>query len=452
MNKLLTTLVFTFALLTCWAVSLPVAIDMNRFLDEKQHTRFEVNYQVKYSNLNFVGNGKGLFFAGLTVKIEVMKGDSVLTQKEFTNRIGVSSQNDAESELKSYMDKISLVLSGSGYKMRVTFSDPKTGNTKTWNQDLIELPAESFLSDIELSKSIIPADTTKFMLKFRRNNLIYIVEPSHLFYPISQDSMFVYFQLYGLSKDSHDDYPSEIEYHILKDKEIIRSWETSNRSTSATGNIHAGINLKGLPFGLFDLEIVAKSGMKINKTNTFFVLGEIKEDLVGVFPKVEDDIALLKYFVPNSRLSSLGSLTVDGKKRMINQLWSSLATDNNMSVQSWITQIKDRVSYANRSYSHFKPGWESDMGRIYIRMGAPDDINKKVTSDDTQFVLKDYQIWKYTSSSRVYVFIDIQMNGNFKMIYAKNDEEERSQANWQRYLGKDFTEDDLEKDSSYPTR
>jgi GWxTD domain-containing protein len=449
MNKLWVTFLFTITLAACWASSLPVAIDMNRFLNEKSQTRFEINYKIKYKDLSFVAYNKGLF-ADLTVKIEILKGDSVITQKEFTNRIGVSSQIDAESEQKSYLDKISLVLSGKSYKIRIGFTDPKTNNTRVWNQELVELNTDQTISDIELSKSIIQADTTRFLEKFRRINRIYMVEPSHVFYPVLQDSIFVYYQVYGLIKISGDLNKYEIEYRLLKDKEMIRSWEKSSHSTSNTVNIEAGISLKELPFGLYDLEILVKSGLKNEKSTTFFVLGEIKEDLVGIMPKMEDEIALLKYFEPNSKLISLESLSVEGKKRMINQLWNSIATENNLSLLQWTTQLKDRISYANRYYSHFKPGWESDMGRIYIRMGAPDDIRKEITSDDTKFVQKDFQIWKYANNDRVYVFIDIQMNGNYKMIYAKNDDKERSQANWQRYLGKDFEEDDLEKDTYTP--
>jgi GWxTD domain-containing protein len=435
--------------MTCWAATLPVAIDMNRFLDDKHHTKFEINYQVKYKNLSFVEKNKG-YFADLIVQVEILKGDSVLTQKEFTNKIGVSSQNDADSDQKSYMDKISLVLAGISYKIRITFTDPKTKNTKVWNQDLIELPMNHSLSDIELSKSIIPADTTKFMLKFRRNNWIYMVEPSHVYYPANQDSMYVFYQLYGLSNEKDEELSYETEYRLIKEGKDVRTWKTDGKAASSPVNVQKGISIKDLPFGLYDLEILYKSGLTAEKSSNYFVLGEIKEEFAGVFPRMEDETVLLKYFFPNTKLASLGSLSSEAKKRMVNQLWTSQASEHKMTVQQWTTQVKERVSYANRYYSHFKPGWETDRGRIYIRMGAPDDITKGNTSDDSKFVQKDYQVWKYASNDRVYVFIDIQMNGNYKMIYAKNDDNESSLADWKRYLGESFDENDLEKDSSYP--
>ncbi|HNX01202.1 MAG TPA: hypothetical protein PKK33_07540, partial [Candidatus Cloacimonadota bacterium] len=122
MNKRILIVLLFFTAIYCWSATLPVSVDISRFLDEKRHTRFEINYQVKYSNLSFENVNKN-YFASLNVKVEVLKADSIVTQKSFTNRIGVSNLNDAGSDQKSFMDKISLVLNGSSYKIRLTFTD-----------------------------------------------------------------------------------------------------------------------------------------------------------------------------------------------------------------------------------------------------------------------------------------------------------------------------------------
>jgi Zn/Cd-binding protein ZinT len=116
-----------------------------------------------------------------------------------------------------------------------------------------------------------------------------------------------------------------------------------------------------------------------------------------------------------------------------------MAYSTNRSVQSIMDLVQKRIDYANRNFSHFKQGWTSDMGRIYIRNGAPDDIQRDTSSDESRFVRKDYQIWKYASGKKpVYLFIDIQMNGNYRLIYVENDELEASNPDWMRYVGADF--------------
>ncbi|HNX01402.1 MAG TPA: GWxTD domain-containing protein, partial [Candidatus Cloacimonadota bacterium] len=327
------------------------------------------------------------------------------------------------------------------------FTDSKTLDSKTWTHELIGLPPSSMISDIELSKAIVPADTTRFLEKFKRDGRVYVDEPSHVFYPVKQDSLYLFAQLYSLSTSDDKTYPYEIEFRVIKDKTVVRKWNIKDVASLSTANITRGISIKNLEYGLYDLDIEVNSGLRNSKASTFFVLGEIKEELISILPNIDDEIRLIRYYAPSSKVGNVETLTQDAKKRMVNQLWYSIAAENGMDVESWTDQVKQRISYANRTFSHFKPGWETDMGRIYLRYGAPDDIRKEVTSDDTKFVQKDFQIWKYSTSDRIYVFIDIQMNGNFKMIYAKNDDQERSQPNWQSYLGSDYDEDELEKDS-----
>ncbi|HCM14751.1 MAG TPA: hypothetical protein DHW79_02165 [Candidatus Cloacimonas sp.] len=116
-----------------------------------------------------------------------------------------------------------------------------------------------------------------------------------------------------------------------------------------------------------------------------------------------------------------------------------MAVSTGMSEQRIIDLVHERVEHTNKYYSSLKPGWTTDMGRIFIRNGAPSDIEKGTSTDESRFVGKDYQIWKYSSGNRaVYVFMDIQMNNNYRLIYASGDDMEVSNPGWLSYLGRDF--------------
>lgn len=116
-----------------------------------------------------------------------------------------------------------------------------------------------------------------------------------------------------------------------------------------------------------------------------------------------------------------------------------MAAKSQMSEDDIMKLVDDRVKYANKNYSSLRAGWTSDMGRIYIRNGAPADIETGTSSDDTRFVRKDYQIWKYNSGTKpVYLFIDIQMNNNYRLYYVKGDTMENSNPDYKSYLGNEF--------------
>jgi len=138
-------------------------------------------------------------------------------------------------------------------------------------------------------------------------------------------------------------------------------------------------------------------------------------------------------------------MSKEAKRRYITNFWTEMAATRNQSIEAVLKTYNDRLNYCNARFSHFEKGWKSDMGRIYLRNGPPSDIETDTSSDETRFVRKDYQIWKYYGAFKaVYVFVDIPMNGNYKLIYSKNDEQESTFPDWRKYLGTDFDESRLE--------
>ena len=147
----------------------------------------------------------------------------------------------------------------------------------------------------------------------------------------------------------------------------------------------------------------------------------------------------MRYFMGNRLPSDWSKLELSTKRRYITNFWDQMAALNQLEPDLAVDQIRQRVDYSNRVFSHFGKGWTTDMGRIYIRNGAPDEIEKDQSSDETKYVRKDYQIWKYGGRVKaVYLFVDIQMSGNYKLLYVKGDDQEISNPGWQKYLGNDF--------------
>ena len=68
-----------------------------------------------------------------------------------------------------------------------------------------------------------------------------------------------------------------------------------------------------------------------------------------------------------------------------------------------------RVRYAERHFQSFGPGWRSDMGRIYIKFGAPDQIETRPATSHTPLL----EIWYYNRPRRQFVFADREGFGRF---------------------------------------
>ena len=71
-----------------------------------------------------------------------------------------------------------------------------------------------------------------------------------------------------------------------------------------------------------------------------------------------------------------------------------------------------RVRYAERHFQGFGPGWRSDMGRIYIKFGPPDQIENRPSS----LTAPQIEIWYYNQPYRRLVFGDREGFGRYTLL------------------------------------
>lgn len=63
-------------------------------------------------------------------------------------------------------------------------------------------------------------------------------------------------------------------------------------------------------------------------------------------------------------------------------------------------------------------GWESDAGRVYIKCGKPNFVDRYKTN----LGFKTYEIWEYINLNRKFVFVDIAGFGEFRLVNREESE------------------------------
>lgn len=409
-------------------------VDIKRFFDPAKNTTFVIDYQVPYKNLMFLSRDNA-YYAELKVKISIANADSVLITKEFINDIGVSRKYDVASSNKSYLDRISLTLAQSGFILTIDFEDMNTNKSYVWTYVNQQLDPKDRLSDIELVTEM-SADTLSFSQKFKRDKEIHKPEASGLVSRNLQDSVFFYCEAYDVVNPN-----AKAVLSIRKDDLTHQIMSQNLNKTGIIVPIIFPVNINNLEQGKYSVTIDLMEADDVFVRASDFIITEQKEDLFFLFTNEDDEYQLIRYIAGTMSSSNWKNMSQDAKRRYISNFWLSLAAQVNQTPEFVLNIYKQRVDYANARFSHFEKGWKSDMGRIYIRNGQPSDIEEDTTTDDTRFVRKDFQIWKYSGGNKaVYLFVDIPMNGNYKLVYADNDEQESTYPNWRRYLGNDFDE------------
>ena len=409
-------------------------IDYNRFLDKNKNTILLLDYQIPYENLAFLATNNG-YFAELNVKVKITEADSIFLEHEINDIIGVKNKADTGNRKKSYLNRLSFTLHKPLYTIQFSALDINSQKNFFYEFQIETLPPSSLLSDIELNSEVKP-DTSQYLVKFKRNNVLYRSEPSILFNKSINDYIYLYLEIYNWNSTSES---CLLNLSLEKDSLVVMDEYIDFQPGPGSESINLKIPLKDLNPGFYNGTIVLQSAERTEERNIEFAVIEEKEEEFFLFANPDEEYELMRIFLGNKIPSDWGKMNQDTKRRYITQFWRDMAFSTNRSVQSIMDLVQKRIDYANRNFSHFKQGWTSDMGRIYIRNGPPDDIQRDTSSDESRFVRKDYQIWKYVSGKKpVYMFIDIQMNGNYRLIYVENDDLEASNPDWMRYVGSDF--------------
>ncbi len=413
---------------------LTVNVSTQRYLAPDGNTVIHLDYEIPYKSLVFLAY-KGGYFAQTEVTVEVAQGDSVVYTQTITDNIGVSHKADAASD-KTYLNRVSYLLDGQEYVFRLQARDVSSLKQFFWVHNFSGLAPDSQISDLELC-SIVRPDSTSYLEKFHRGGILYRTQPDLIFDKNEVEHVNLYFEVYTTPETRQE--TGLLMLTVERDSVAVSDDYIDFTPLQNTDGINLKIPIGDLAPGRYDGTLSLQLGDRSSQREFVFFVTEPKIPQYLLFPSPDDDYKLLRYFGGVRSSSDWRNYDETTKRKYVSQMWKEWADLNRLPPQNAVELLQERVDYSNKYYGHFDQGWTTDMGRIHIRRGKPDEIDKETTSDETRYVRKDYQIWKYRGgASAVYLFVDIQMNGNYKLLYVDGDEMETSNPDFQRYVGEDF--------------
>ena len=423
---------------------LNVIVDDNRFFDDTFNTILEINYQVPYNGLKFERSEYG-YTALLQVNVTLIKDDTEVYNQEFTNKIILTNEEKTLSNEK-FLDKIILTLSQSGFFVKINFKDLLAEKDKEWKYHFETLKPEALISDLELSTDV-KKDTTFYLEKFHRNNYLFSVNTDHIYSLPEEIIICLYYEIQNFFADSQNKSNLIETITIQKKGEILEQFQSGIIEQEDKINRIKKINIQNFESGYYEILLEIEdtfSGYKEIKKDYFSI--RINKDVsIRLFPDIENEIKLIKYFLPSSQTNIWKTLADKGKENFINRFWTANDPDPSTSENEFLQEIRNRITYTNSKFSHFDDGWSTDRGRIHIKYGPPDEILKLRTGLYTKYITKDYEIWKYRSKYYLtYIFIDLLTTGSYRLIYSEDDDTEVTLPDWDLYLDRDFDETLLE--------
>ena len=143
-------------------------------------------------------------------------------------------------------------------------------------------------------------------------------------------------------------------------------------------------------------------------------------------PETREDISIairqMRYLISSDSLDRYEEGPLDEQQTFFERYWAARDPNPKTKANELMKEYFSRINYANRQYSSYSDdGWLSDRGRILIKFGYPDDVERHPFEMDSV----PYVIWRYYSLRKVFVFTDRSGFGDYRLLPSYQGEEYR---------------------------
>jgi GWxTD domain-containing protein len=270
------------------------------------------------------------------------------------------------------------------------------------------------ISDILLASAIV-TDTTENYL--RKGSLKVIPHPSGLFNR-QYTTLYAYYEIYDILPD---DDSLEIFYSIVNhDNKIIRKISRYLAKRFSSQAVNFGINIQGIDPGEYSFRVHVRDpvgDVVTEKTVPFTIAGITKKEISYEGMPYYDEI---EYFLTPHDYEYFQSLPKEGKDIFLKRFWES---------QNYF-EIAERFEYVDANYQEGgTAGRKTDRGRIYIKYGLPDEIERSIIE---YYESRSYEHWQYYNGHQ-FLFIDIRGTNEYTLVWT-NVSGEQSQPTLYKYI------------------
>ncbi|MGB2697497.1 MAG: GWxTD domain-containing protein [Candidatus Zixiibacteriota bacterium] len=414
-------------------------VDYASFLYQPDTTKsyVEIYYSLNRAQLDFYPQTGNYLASILSMElfIQDLEGDSVESRRwEVATTIKTAEEKEISYRI---IDILGTTLQPGDYSLKFSVQDL---NSKKKGSSEIKLNVPAFsekgllLSQIELAYNIEPETlATKFTKGARK----VMPNPPGLFTQQGQ-MLYFYAEAYNLALGNRFEGNYSLSFNVLDENgEEFKDFGTQLlKKPGKSAVIISGINISTLPKGNYKLRIAAEDPLTAEKAQSIKDFKIWQEERMLEEPgfelladedqarKLRDEI---RYIATRAELKMWDQLNLEGKSKFLEEFWRKREPDPLTPKNEAKIEYYRRWNYANSKFSRYQgsdDGWQTDMGRIYIKYGHPDDIERHPHSLD----YKPWEKWHYDEidessthprqSGVLFIFVDEDGFGVYRLIHS----------------------------------
>lgn len=425
-------------------------VDYASFRAEEEMLLLEIYFLVSRSEFKFVQEEE-TFASRHAIEVEILR-DDILVVKDAWERVDRTEDVEAVGSSQLLPDYSAFVLSAGTYDMRVKITDLNTKIVGV-KQERIVLQSyqndELVLSDVQFATAIKSTENSGIFTKYGKD----IIPNAASTYGNELPILYLYCEIYNLkSEGGFKDTEYQVEYMVtdLNGEEIIKLPSKvlvkPGQSSIEMGGIDV-ISLKSRGYN-FRIRVTDLATNEVaTRSKKFFVYrpgdvqvlaeGAASGELFGnggylealyaemTLKELDDEWEKLKILANKQERNLYKKSVESGKRKVILDYWK--AREGIVSRDDYL----ERAAFAKRRWSGLRDGWKTDRGRVILKYGKPDEIDRNSNNVD----LRPFEIWRYfdIEGGIEFVFVDIQGFSDYELVHSSA-RSELQDYNWQRWV------------------
>lgn len=386
----------------------PYAIDPRFFIDFASYptetigkSRLDVFLKVPYSSIQFVRYGakyKGAYSVTLTFYDE--EKENIQFEKIWNEQILVDDFLKTNSNSSFNISYRSNEMYPGNYFMRtiVEDRDSKKSFTTEGTLKLNDYTGAIKVSDVVFIQSKVNSSASQQVIPNVSNIFTTRDEGFAFFYEILSDTVTTISARYKI---------------FDAEEEVVLSAEENIDLVLGENVINQEITFEGLSLGEYQLNV------ELYDESENLITGSSKKFISKIygFPNsilnLDEAIKQMMYIASSDELDSLKApQSFDEKLARYLNFWSEKDPSPNSEENEVMFEYYRRVAYSNSNFESYYPGWKTDMGMIYITLGAPDQVDRHPFDYNS----KPYEVWDYYDLNKRFIFVDETGFGDYRLL------------------------------------
>ncbi len=382
-------------------------IDIISSRAENGNNKFTLYSKIPFDEIQFLKSQHGGFKATYEMSITIFDDhDYQVDGKIFERTVTVSEYEQTNATDLYDVVQRSFIIKPGKYKVFVQLEDLDSHKIGVF-EEKIELP--------DYSKKPLSISSILFSEKVRVDSSGNLIPLPLVGVPrIETGNLYGFFTIYS---KNNKDFEVEVVVRNMRNKKLYKD----KRKLAYLGEetaVAIAIPDAKLSLGTYNFQIKVKQGREHASLHEQFKIYWQGLPLTGI--DLKSAIEQMDLIASHKDLKKISKAPPAYQREFFKQFWKQYDPTAGTDKNELMDEYYRRIQYANDNFRGLREGWKTDMGTVYILLGAPEEVLREMspqymTSFFSTRPVKALQIWKYHSLNRYFIFVDENGFGDYRL-------------------------------------